>query len=211
MPNPQYTRVETRELFPTRIYTLDFQDLSSLDPYLEQARLLETLEGHRGTNGIWTSPDDLDLRPEWQDLRDQILASVELTVQDRGIDYLGIRMNCMWANINRGTGIHQVHTHPNAMWSVVLYLNVDKVDPGMFYFKDPRPQATTIVYDYLDGRAEYDHMSIEPKKGRLIVFPSWLEHGTHSTNSKEERVCISANIMLECRMRQNHTVRAEYR
>ena len=172
---------------------------------------METLEGRWGINGIWTSQDNLDSRPEWQELRDQILASVELTVQDRGIEYLGLRMNCMWANLNRGTGVHQVHNHPNAMWSVVLYLNVDELDPGLLYFKDPRPQATGIVYDYIDGKAEYDHMTVEPKKGRLVVFPSWLEHGTHASASSVERVCISANIMLECRMNQNHTVKAEFR
>ncbi len=211
MPNPQYTRVEARDLFPTRIYTLDFEDLASLDPYIDLLHTLQQDQGRTGLNGIWTSPDDLDLRPEWQALRDQILASVELTVQDRGIDYLGIRMNCMWANINKGTGTHQTHTHPNSMWSMVLYLSVDDQDPGLLYFKDPRPQATSIRYDYLDDRAELDHMSVEPKKGRMVVFPSWLEHGTHSTSSEQERVCISANIMLECTMRQNHTVRADYR
>ena len=209
--NPQYSAVASQSLWPTTVYTLDLKDTESLAQYREQILTLETQEGRQGANGIWTSPDDLDLRPEYQGLRDCILASVELTVQDRSIDYLGLRMNCMWANINRSYGTHQQHTHPNSMWSAVLYLNVDDKDPGLLYFKDPRPQANNIVYDYVQGSEQSDHWSIEPKLGRMVVFPSWLEHGTHASSSPEPRICVSANIMLECTMRRHNTIRAEFR
>jgi uncharacterized protein (TIGR02466 family) len=142
-----------------------------------------------------------------------VLETLAITLAQESIKYSTIRMNCMWANIHGQMGWHDQHHHPNSMFSGVVYIECPEPEPGDFYVRDPRLQAHQYVYDYTRERAEnYDYWSITPEQGQIIIFPSWLEHGTRPGRfDRGERISVSFNCMLECEMKQNHTVRAEYR
>jgi uncharacterized protein (TIGR02466 family) len=208
-----YKEIKQISLFPTRIYTAQLADLAWCDDYQRIVEQMQASEGTRNSQGQWSSPDDLDQRPEWLPLRDMILHSLDITLKDRGVKFKAVRMNCMWANAHYQGSCHDQHHHPNAMFSGVVYINCPEPAPGDFYIRDPRLQAHQYVYDYEDNRlAEYDYWSITPKAGQIIIFPSWLEHGTRPGKfARGQRISVSFNCMLECEMLQNHTVRAEYR
>ena len=99
-------------------------------------------------------------------------------------------------------GFNKAHTHPGAVWSGVYYVQTPS-DSGKIAFYDPRPQANVLNIRYnkaqskkkeVLGRVNYD-----PKVGRLLLFPSWLQHEVQPNLSELEgddgdRISISFNI-----------------
>ena len=123
-------------------------------------------------------------------------------------DYLGINsddvhMTCMWATIQQSGAKHSTHIHPNSFYSGVIYLNIPEeegVVAGNISFIDPRQAKNMWVADWKKEHGlTHRAWSIEPKTGLLILFPSWLEHGTdvYITNTNEHRISLSFNYMLD--------------
>lgn len=200
-------------LFPTTVYTAQLDEPEFLNEYVAYLHTLRANEqGRENANGNWCSSDDLDVDVRWQGVKELILKTVKITLDDRGIIYKDVRMTCMWANIHATGSFHQQHNHPNCMYSGVIYLKVPSKDPGNFYFRDPRAAANNIVFDYEPGKDPHDYYSIVPTQGKILVFPNWLEHGTLAGEyGEEERISVSFNVTLECEIKSKHTVRAEYR
>jgi uncharacterized protein (TIGR02466 family) len=101
-----------------------------------------------------------------------------------------------WANVCRNGNYNVVHTHPNAMWSIVYYVaegEPDKSIPycGLLELLDPRESANYIQVPntILDAR-----MFIENRPGRLVVFPSWVKHMVHPFVGSGVRISIACNV-----------------
>ncbi|MDX1480963.1 MAG: TIGR02466 family protein [Woeseiaceae bacterium] len=101
-----------------------------------------------------------------------------------------------WANVCRPGNYNVVHTHPNAMWSVVYYVSAGKPDPSVPYsgaleLLDPRESANYIQIQntVLDART-----FIENKPGRMVVFPSWVKHMVHPFVGEGVRISIAVNV-----------------
>jgi uncharacterized protein (TIGR02466 family) len=101
-----------------------------------------------------------------------------------------------WANVLRAGGYHNVHDHPNAVWSGVYYVRaapIDKTRPlaGVIEFVDPRQGADA---NSLPGSALRDRLRYAPAPGLMIVFPGWLRHLVHPVAGPDERISISFNV-----------------
>ena len=101
-----------------------------------------------------------------------------------------------WANVCRAGDYNVVHSHPNAMWSVVYYVAAGEPDKsvpygGMLELLDPRESANYIQIQntVLDART-----FVENVPGRMIVFPSWVKHMVHPFVGDGVRVSIAVNV-----------------
>ena len=85
------------------------------------------------------------------------------------------------------------HTHPGSHISGVLYLKVDeKSSPLTFYNPNPFVEFTTRKKPYSEFSTPL--VQFHPKIGELIIFPSWLPHGSNGEdNMSEERIIFSFN------------------
>jgi hypothetical protein len=98
-----------------------------------------------------------------------------------------------WCNVqNNGSGLTK-HTHPKAVISGALYLNVDN-DSSPIYFYNPNP-----FVQYFGASNEVPHgfewYRVYPEIGDLILFPGWLSHGSGDDKNKtNNRVAVSFNI-----------------
>ncbi len=102
-----------------------------------------------------------------------------------------------WANVNPRYAYNQPHQHPNALISGVYYVQVPAGDCGTLQLMDPRAQARVLQPEYAPGApggAQVQH--IAPEVGRLVLFPSWLEHGVGQNLSEGERISMSFNVDL---------------
>lgn len=105
------------------------------------------------------------------------------------------RLGNSWASFQYKDSALLTHTHYSSLISGVLYLQVDNnssnitfnnVNPFLEYL--PKKHLTTYTYN---------KMSFEPTIGKLIVFPSWLPHGSDTElNKSDERIIISFNTEL---------------
>jgi uncharacterized protein (TIGR02466 family) len=208
----KFSEATRHTLFPTLVYAFQLENPDILDEYAQKLRDMQSAgEGITYTENNWCSLDNLNLRKDWDLISGIALDRTNTALKDIGIKFDGLRINCMWSNIHKTGSSHQLHNHPNCMYSGVIYLNVPEgtvKNPGYFYFKDPVRQAYQIVYD---GHQHEQYM-FRPRKGFMLIFPSWLEHGIDLCNFPEDqdRISLSFNIMVETTI-TSHTVKADYR
>ena len=105
------------------------------------------------------------------------------------------KINNSWFNIQDKESVLNDHAHPNSILSGGLYINVGK-KVSKLYFHNPNPFVSyTNTKEPLNDYS-YDWYSFNLKKGDLIIFPSWLKHGSNQDkNFYRNRTVISFNAV----------------
>jgi len=109
-----------------------------------------------------------------------------------------------WYNTNRYGDHHAPHTHPRSYLSGTYYVRVPptpagvddpRAQPGCISFYDPRTGANMItVGSEPDARSAH---TVRPSAGTLLMWPSPVQHYVHPNLSKEHRVTISFNLIMD--------------
>ena len=179
--------------FPTPIYVFDYGNSSILQTPLNYVK---------GCGSLWsgtcrTTEDNLHTLSNFSELVKELKLKTKIVFDDIKLKRSGETITCMWANVSSKLNRHMLHMHPNSFFSGVLYLNAPK-DCGNIGFKDPRYGSELLAFDFEEGSIfQHRTIEIEPVTGRLIMFPSWLYHGTRQGkfDPPEERVSLSFNVM----------------
>ena len=105
-----------------------------------------------------------------------------------------------WVNINPPEAFNMKHNHPTSDLSGVLWIKCQK-NCGNIIFESPRSFAThqeieCYNEDFKENNNYFHSFSFNPIAGKLIVFPSHLEHHVGFNESQEERISVSFNIRL---------------
>lgn len=188
--------------FPTPIWHFDIPNHEQLNKKLLQAIYVEKQKDNQGvswSNGIgWHSKDYLHQRPEFQDIAQIIVTNALESGEEIGFDLKRFTMilgNC-WAVVNPKFAFNFVHNHPNSVLSGVYYVKAAENCGGIF-FKDSRD----VAHMFMPALTELTPWTLQKitykaTEGKMIIFPSWLNHGVEPNLSDEERVCISFNISM---------------
>jgi len=191
-----------RELyFPTPIYIADIKH-----PTLNQELERDILAWSNRDKGMirtnikgWHSDTNMNELPEYAKLVD-MLYSAQRTIYDQEYYESEPFLGNMWANINPPGGSNRAHIHPNSLWSGVYYVKAPQ-NSGQLKIEDPRSVALMTRPKQKDvpkpDRLLREH-HYEPKTGRLIMFPSWLNHCVDPNNSNDIRISVSFNFMQKC-------------
>ena len=92
--------------------------------------------------------------------------------------------------------VHKAHTHPNNYLSGVYYLRTS-AGADTINFHDPRSQAAIIRPPVLElTAANTDQVVVRVTDGTMLMFPAWLAHSVDASQSDEERVSVSFNVMF---------------
>lgn len=151
--------------------------------------------------GGWQSNDDLYRYAEFGWLIGRLMALAnELAPQfsttrkfDDGL---------LWANINRPGDFNAVHTHPDAILSGVLYLQVESSAQGELQFIDAREGMPTTHWRCFMRLEESTPLTSEvhtvaPREGLLLFFPGWLKHWVTPNRGTGERISVSFNVRMQ--------------
>jgi uncharacterized protein (TIGR02466 family) len=184
--------------WPTAFYYKDLPDCEKFNQDLEK-KILAWSQADAGLNKTnrngWHSTTDMHTRPEFKELV-EVLYQMQFEIYQKeclaGEPFLGN----MWANINYPGGSNAIHIHPNSLWSGAYYVAAEPTS-GNIYFEDPRvvslmsmPRRTTD--QPVNERRIIDSL---PQAGRLIMFPSWVNHGVRENLSDKNRISISFNFI----------------
>jgi|GEM_PF-4635992 len=95
----------------------------------------------------------------------------------------------VWGTLLRRGGHQKPHIHPGGMLSGVFYASLPKPD---------RPEAGWIEfggapYDTATGYAPWTRR-LEPRPGRLVIFPAYLPHSTVPFDSDHVRVSVAFDV-----------------
>ena len=141
----------------------------------------------------WTEPAIQTLKQRMESLVFNLIGEL---VQKDGSERSFTLMMDGWANVCRRGDYNVVHSHPNAMWSIVYYVAAGEPDAsvpysGMLELLDPRESANYIQIQrtILDART-----FVENVPGRMIVFPSWVKHMVHPFVGDGTRISIATNV-----------------
>lgn len=191
-------------MFATPITVINFEEEDFFKHYakllIDKLHPIQLKELEVGS--ACNTDDNLHTLPEFKDLVDLIDSEITMFFES----YLGLpktdtELCAMWANVQTKKGKHDVHLHSNSFYSGVVYLDVpsEKLDPGHIMFIDPRPAKTMVMPNF--NKASSLSSKVEkflPKTGMMLLFPSWLEHGTTICQlpDGQYRVSLSFNYIL---------------
>ena len=106
-----------------------------------------------------------------------------------------------WVNINKSGDYNTKHQHPNCDLSGVLWIKCSE-NCGNIIFQSPVEfQTYTEIESYTEefkNHNNYFHSYyFTPTEGRILVFPSHLQHEVLENKSNEDRISVSFNIRLK--------------
>jgi uncharacterized protein (TIGR02466 family) len=134
-------------------------------------------------------------RPEFRELVD-VLYQMQFEIYQKenldGEPFLGN----MWANLNYPGGSNAMHIHPNSLWSGAYYVAAESTS-GNIYFEDPRAVSLMTMPRRTTEQPVNERRIIDslPQAGRLIMFPSWVNHGVRENLSGKNRISVSFNFL----------------
>ena len=105
-----------------------------------------------------------------------------------------------WVNINKPGDYNTKHHHPNCNLAGVLWIKAPK-ECGVIEFESPvefqtYTEVDSYTEDFKNSNNYYHNYYFTPTEGRIIVFPSHLQHLVRKNKSNEDRISVSFNIRL---------------
>ena len=169
-------------------------------------------EDHVGNHNLYQSNYDLHnegneaLKKLFHFVAESVL-SVSKIVNQKSIEKLSeekkkykVNVNESWFIKYKEGGIVYPHHHDGFSWSCVYYVQVGQgasKKNGSTYFI--RPYNATSKNDFGSKYLREDTQIFTAKEGRLLVWPSFLYHGSQPYSGNKERIIISANLTIDLR------------
>jgi len=205
-------RIEVVPLFATPVAVTELPAAARLNTAL-RAAIDARRRGDAGTQhsnlGGWQSAWDMEA---WggaaaAQLLDAARGVADQLTTDRAGRRVAIAWKAnMWANVNRRGDANEFHAHPGAFWSGVYYVDDGGIgaDPslgGELEFMDPRGAGPVMYAPHLGfamkgGLSGGANEVLQPKAGRMVLFPSWLLHQVRHYRGTAERISIAFNLNL---------------
>ena len=131
---------------------------------------------------------------------DKLLApSIELSLKNLNVSHLGFEMKSIWKNTYHKGYFQEMHDHCDGgenspHLSAVIFLEDHVPNSAQFYFFNTNQVAKNfgivLEWDMLCKT----HYYLSPKKGDMIMFPSYVFHGVSPHKIKTPRHTISFNL-----------------
>ena len=145
----------------------------------------------KSNRGGWQSelykPDNEMFKPLIDEIKEFCL-HLPLDIKDTYVEQL-------WANVNTKGDWNAIHQHGQYHLSGTYYVKVPK-DSGRIVFRDPRPGAIGNVF-HVNRFAKGEFKRMNLMEGLLAIWPSYLDHFVEPSETDEERISISFDIVAE--------------
>lgn len=201
-----------KPIFPINIYEVEYPNFSDIkdDLYNEVHSYFDDREkygNHRLFNKAYSIEGtkefevrDLHLKLSHQKVIDFIRYHVREYWKQLGYTDLHTPdIVHMWANLAPKGGNIIQHNHSPFEIAGSFYLNATP-EMGCLALVNPIEQILGRLPYYSDGESKqgryfFDHL-VEPKPGKLVLFPGWLYHKTQPNTVDEERIVMGLNAGL---------------
>jgi uncharacterized protein (TIGR02466 family) len=198
--------MSTRTLFVTKIYEAELGDDALMSELAHSIRTLATDDeagrkwsrecGYKGYTS-YASLNDLPKRdPAFAEVARLLKPHVARFAEDCGFKLeRKPRLDSLWVNLLPVRGSHRAHIHPHSVVSGTLYVEVPK-GSGAIAFEDPRLPLMMAAPPREDGAPEELRtiITVEPRRGMLLMWESWLRHEVLPGTGRGERLSISFNF-----------------
>ena len=206
-----------KNIFPIQIYEVDFPNYELIKDNLLSDIMemfnsnLELYSKHRLFNQSYSLEGteegmyrDLHKKLKYHELISWIQEHVENYWKQLNYSrFITPEIVHMWSNMTPKGGNIIQHNHSPFEIAGSFYVDASP-DRGCLVLVDPNEmiKGRLPYYDSNEskqGRYFFDHL-VEPKSGRLVLFPGWLYHKTQKNPSDIPRVVIGLNAGLMYRV-----------
>lgn len=100
-----------------------------------------------------------------------------------------------WYALQHEGSVLKNHTHPNSIVSAAIYIHCDE-NSSSISFDNPNAYIRSLMIHSPEKETEftYDYAEFKVGLGDIILFPSWLAHGSnYKENQTKNRAIISFN------------------
>ena len=110
-------------------------------------------------------------------------------------------MTQSWSTITKKGEQHQLHNHPNAMFSLVFYVSAEGSKSGNFVI-NLHPSELKKRWNFSFKIKKYNVFNsqtwdFEVNTGDLIIFPAWMQHFTRENTTNKDKIIIGVNYFIE--------------
>jgi uncharacterized protein (TIGR02466 family) len=210
--NKQHLRPEVIQAFGTPVIAFDVPGHESTNAEL-QAVILARRETDAGLvrsniNG-WHSDEDF---VQWGGNSARALAQTFADIcsgvtEFPNMDGHSLRWVVrMWANVLDSGASNQRHFHPGAFWSGVYYVDDGRVTPdedvgAELVLHSPHECVSTMYAPDVsiklpNGYRLESTMTVRPRPGLGILFPSWITHEVQSFRGSRPRISLAFNFSV---------------
>ena len=99
----------------------------------------------------------------------------------------------LWVSVNKRNDWNVIHQHGQYHLTGTYYVKVPK-DSGSIVFRDPRPGALCNMFvSRRFDKGEFRKINL--LEGLLMIWPPYLEHFVEPSQTDEERISISFDIV----------------
>lgn len=133
-------------------------------------------------------------------LRDPALTSLRSFIEDAVSEYfkstvnpkhnVSLRLTQSWCNYSEPGQHHHKHAHPNSYISGVFYAQTN-ADDRIYFYRSGWQQIKFPPQEWNVYNSE--SWWFEANAGKLILFPSWLEHMVPTVQGGKTRISLSFN------------------
>ena len=119
-------------------------------------------------------------------------------ISERGSDkQYRVEIGAAWFIAYESGGFVAPHTHDNCSWSTVYYVQTGEDSNkknGATFLEAPNSRLSSDI-----GSESFQHSLAEfiPMEGKLIVWPSYIVHGSYPAIGKVKKTIISANLIIK--------------
>ena len=140
----------------------------------------------------WHSPHNFAGPTSNLSITNEVMSCFKRSATDYGYVLKSASLS-YWTIVTSKYGYNRRHNHPGSLLSGVLYLKVPEKS-GSIRFTDPRLGKILEPSIGRDDIKNCGAITIDPKVGLFVIFPSFLEHEVEMTLADEDRIIASFNL-----------------
>ena len=202
MPNYLYNECMTDNIitiFPTSILESDIlRDITKEElDFINSLELKKNTLGNKNTfnSYVLNSKELLEIK-KWFESKLNFFTKNILSYPDN----LNLYITQSWVNYTKTGEYHNSHIHSNSLYSGVFYFQTEETDVIKFETSGPLFNIERKEYNLYNANA----WLLPVKTGKLLIFPSNLEHSVPITKSKNTRISLSFNTFIRGEIGTEH-------
>jgi uncharacterized protein (TIGR02466 family) len=189
-------------LFPTPIY----EHVGTIDEtFLINKEIKDNLNSIFSNDNFsnpvgWNDGVITNIKHRYNTIKDYQLLNLKKFIEKHAINYTNlvearqpvpIHLTHSWVNLTSKNQGQDWHQHDDAVISGVYYYDTNEYD-GNLIFKTSNPFVSVEFFP--TGGIVNKHYSVKPKKGKIVLFPGWLEHKVELNQTDHVRISFSFNF-----------------
>jgi uncharacterized protein (TIGR02466 family) len=187
-------KAEISAIFPTPVYLQKFRNFSK-----KEILFVNKIKKNVSKNaGNLVSKDNYILNNKiFNEIKKELLVYINdyfnsIIVPDNKIKPY---ITQSWINYTEKGQFHHSHEHPNSIVSGVLYINADKNNDQIIFYKRhfPEIKINTKKYNLFNSTS----WTFKIQTGDLILFPSGLTHKVDFKEGDNTRISLAFNVFIK--------------